>query len=130
LIVVDASVMAYVLAGEGAQKAAARAALAADEHWAAPEHWKVEVVSSVRGMLLGGKVTESRARQAIDTLGQLSVVPVSINDLLERIWELRHNVSAYDAAYVAAAELRDATLLTMDARLARAGGLKCPVRVV
>jgi predicted nucleic acid-binding protein len=50
--------------------------------------------------------------------------------LLERIWELRENLSAYDASYVALAETLGCALLTADARLSRASGLRCPVTVV
>jgi predicted nucleic acid-binding protein len=130
VIVVDASAMTCALVYDGARGKSARAELARDEHWAAPEHWKIEVFSSVRGLVLGAKLGEERARQAVQTLAVLTVAPVSINDLLSRMWDLRGNVSAYDAAYVAAAELHDAPLLTADARLARAGGLRCQVRVV
>lgn len=84
----------------------------------------------MRGMLLGGKLAEGRARQAIDVLGQLAMTPVATGDLLDRMWELRGNVSAYDAAYVAAAELRAVPLVTTDARLARVSGLRCEIRVV
>jgi predicted nucleic acid-binding protein len=130
LIIVDASVMTWALVTGGSRGSAARAELAKDEHWAAPEHWKIEVFSSIRGLLLGGKLGEGRAREAVGALGELAVLPVPIGDLLGRMWELRGNVSAYDAAYVAAAELREATLLTADVRLARVGGLRCEVRVV
>jgi predicted nucleic acid-binding protein len=127
LIVVDASVWTKALAFDGQLGASARAALAEDEHWAAPEHWRIEVCSSVRGLLLGGKVGESRARQVIEALGAITVAPVAVHDLLGRMWDLRGNVSGYDAAYVAAAELHDAPLLTADARLARACGLRCEI---
>lgn len=130
MIVVDASVLTWALVGDADRGAAARDELAADEQWAAPEHWKVEVFSSVHGMLLGGKLAEGRARQAIDVLGQLAMTPVATGDLLDRMWELRGNVSAYDAAYVAAAELRAVPLVTTDARLARVSGLRCEIRVV
>lgn len=130
MIVVDASAMVKALAYDGSAGSLARAELAKDEHWAAPAHWKVEVFSSVRGLLLGRKLSEDRARQAIEALAQLTVAPVGIDDLLPRMWQLRGNVSGYDAAYVAAAELHDTVLLTADARLARASGPRCPVRIV
>jgi predicted nucleic acid-binding protein len=130
LIVVDASAITQALIYDGHRGASARSELAKDEHWAAPEHWRIEVFSSVRGLLLGGGIGEGRARQAIAALAAISMAPVSINDLLYRMWELRGNLSAYDAAYVATAELHDVPLVTADARLARAGGLRCEVRVV
>lgn len=130
MIIVAASVLTWALVGDGQYPAAVRQELSRDEHWAAPEHWKVEVFSSVRGLLLGGKVTGERARGAVEALGQLAVSPVSVGDLLPRMWELCGHVSGYDAAYVAAAELRQAVLLTTDARLARVGGVRCEIRAV
>lgn len=130
MIIVDASVMIRALAFDGKPGAVARAELAADEHWAVPEHWRVEVFSSVRGLLLGGRLSERRALQVIEDLGQITVIPVPVTDLLPRMWELRGNVCGYDAAYVAAAELHDAILLTADARLGRANGPRCQVRVL
>ncbi|HEX4705728.1 MAG TPA: PIN domain-containing protein [Pseudonocardiaceae bacterium] len=126
----DASAMACALVYDGERGAAARSALAKDEHWAAPEHWQVAVFSVIRGLLLDGRLRESRARQAVETLASLTVVSVSVTDLLRRMWDLRGNIGAYDAANVAAAELHRAPLFTADARLARAGGLRCQVRVV
>ena len=55
---------------------------------------------------------------------------VPIVGMLERVWELRENLSGYDAAYVAVAETLDTSLLTADARLARAPGPMCPITVV
>jgi predicted nucleic acid-binding protein len=130
LIVVDASALARAIAYDGSPGASARSVLAEDEHWAAPEHWRIEVISAVRGLLLGRKITEERARRAFEAVGCLSVIPVSVGDLLDRIWDLRGNVTAYDAAYVAAAELHGVPLVTADSRLARAGGLRCAIRLV
>jgi predicted nucleic acid-binding protein len=53
-----------------------------------------------------------------------------VQSLLERVWQLRANVSAYDAAYVALAEHLDCALLTANGRLARAAKIRCPVTVV
>jgi len=50
--------------------------------------------------------------------------------LVDRVWELRHNLSSYDASSIALAELLDCNLLTADARLGRAPGIRCPVTVV
>jgi predicted nucleic acid-binding protein len=80
--------------------------------------------------MLGGKISEVRARQGIETLGQLTLIQVPITDLLVRMWELRGNVSAYDAAYVAAAEFHDAPLLTADTKLSNATGPRCRIQVL
>jgi predicted nucleic acid-binding protein len=108
----------------------ARAALARDTEWAAPEHWKAEVFSVVRGLLLGRKISEDLARRAIERLPRLGVETVSLDDLFSRMWRLRAAISGYDAAYVALAEARDLGLVTSDARLARAAIAHCRVELI
>jgi predicted nucleic acid-binding protein len=130
VIVVDASVIADALIDDGPAGTAARAALTADQHWAAPAHVGVEVISVVRGKLLGRKIGPVRAEDAIQALPNLVIDEVPIVRLVDRIWQLRGNLSAYDAAYVAAAEGLDCPLVTGDGRIAKASGLRCDVRVV
>ena len=67
---------------------------------------------------------------ALDTWRRLGMVRYSVVGFLGRIWQLRENLSAYDASYVALAESLDCALLTSDQRLARAPGIRCPVTVV
>ncbi|MFF5635570.1 type II toxin-antitoxin system VapC family toxin [Streptomyces sp. NPDC012825] len=130
MIVVDASVFAFSLLDQGGIGDRCRAALAADARWIAPEHWMVEVLSVIRGNLLGGKISKEHAEDAVAALGRLEpVVPLS-RVLLPRMWELRGNLTAYDAAYVAAAEAYGCALVTADGRLARASGIRCPVEAV
>jgi predicted nucleic acid-binding protein len=71
-----------------------------------------------------------RAIQALADLALLSVSRVSHTPFLGRIWELRDNVTPYDAAYVALAEVMEAPLLTADARLSRAPGVRCEVVLI
>jgi len=71
-----------------------------------------------------------RARQAFADLADLPIVRVPHADMLPRIWELRDNVTPYDAAYVALAEALNAPLLTADARFAAAPGPRCEFRVL
>jgi predicted nucleic acid-binding protein len=130
VIVVDASVLANALVYADDRGNRARAVLGLDTEWAAPEHWKVEVFSVMRGLALGKKISEERARGAIDLLPQLGVDHVPIDPLLPRMWQLRSAVSGYDAAYVALAEARDLTLVTSDGRLARAAAAWCAARLV
>jgi predicted nucleic acid-binding protein len=127
LIVVDASVLADALTDDGDVGDAARAALGKDEHWAAPDHLVIEVVSVIRGRHLGRKLSDQRAADALTALTQLFVDHVDVVPLIGRIWELRSNVNAYDAAYVAAAEALGCSLLTADAKLARANGVRCEI---
>ena len=130
MIVVDASVLADALIDDGPQSESARAELAKDSQWAAPAHLLVEVVSVIRGKVFGSKSGLIRATEAVTGSSQLVVIQVSAGQLVERMWELRDNLSAYDAAYVAAAEMPGCPLITSDARLAKANGVRCAARLV
>jgi predicted nucleic acid-binding protein len=130
VIVVDPSVLADALIDDGPQGDSARAELAADPQWAAPVHLLVEVVSVIRGKVLGRKLGLVRATEAIDALPQLVVIHVSAGQLVGRMWELRDNLSSYDAAYVAAAEMLGCPLITGDARLGKATSVRCAVGLV
>jgi predicted nucleic acid-binding protein len=130
VIVVDASAMSTMLVYTDDRGRKARAALAGDIEWVAPEHWKAEVFSVVRVLTLGRKITEAWASRVVSLLPRVGVKTVSLDDLLPRMWELRGNVSGYDAAYVALAEARGVTLVTADGKLARAAMSFCRVELV
>ncbi|MCP3819372.1 type II toxin-antitoxin system VapC family toxin [Streptomyces sp. A3M-1-3] len=130
MIVVDASVYAFSLLDEGTIGDHCRAVMTADDRWISPGHWTIEVASVIRGNLLGGKISEAQAADAMLALAGLDPVVPLTRVLLPRIWELRSNLTAYDAAYVAAAEAYNCSLVTADARLARASGIRCTVEVV
>jgi predicted nucleic acid-binding protein len=130
VIVVDACALTDALIDDGPVGESARAHLRADPQWAAPAHLLVEVVSAIRGKALGGRLATARAGEAIAALPQLVIVHVGAAQLVDRMWELRGNLTAYDAAYVAAAETLDCPLVTGDARLAKANGIRCEVRVL
>lgn len=129
MIIIDASVLANALTDDGGLGAVGRAELARDTQWAAPEHLIVEAFSAIRGRFLGSRISELRCRDALEALRSASIEHVNTAHLLPRMWELRANLSGYDSAYVAAAESYDCPLLTTDARLARAPGLRCEVRL-
>ncbi len=128
MIVTDASVLVNALTDDGPIGQVARSELAHDVHWSGPDHVVVEVFSAIRGQLLRRKITEVRARDAVGALSNSAIELLPTTPLLERMWELRDNVSGYDAAYVAVAELHGCPLLTADARLCRAIGLRCEIR--
>lgn len=130
MIVVDASVLASVLVYSDDRGRKARVVLSRDPEWAAPEHWKVEVFSVMRGLALGGKITNETAARAVDRISRLGVDTVPIDDLLTRMWQVKANISAYDAPYVALAERRALTLVTADGKLARAASAYCRVELV
>lgn len=129
MIVVDASVLANAFTDDGPVGTSGRSHLARDTHWAGPEHLVVEGFSAVRGRWLGHKITEQRARDALTALAAATIDLMAVAPLLDRMWELRSNVSGYDAAYLAVAESLDCTFVTADARLGRVPDLRCEVRV-
>ncbi len=129
MLVVDASVLAVALADDGPDGDAARARLRG-ETLAAPELVDLEVASVLRRQNRAGMLDNRRAELAIIDLGALPMVRASHLALLRRCWELRENVTTYDAAYVALAEALDATLLTGDRRLAHAAGPTCTIELL
>jgi predicted nucleic acid-binding protein len=90
-----------------------------------PAHLLTEVISVVRGHLLGSKLSPARADAAITALAGLTIDLSDCQSLIDRIWQLRHNLTSYDAAYVALAESLDIPLVTADARLAGSPGITC-----
>lgn len=129
MVVVDASVIAPALTDEDALGDRLRERLER-ERLAAPAFIDLEVVSIWRGYSRAGRLSARRADAAIDDLADLPLERAPHGPLLRRIWDLRDNVSAYDAAYVALAEAMETTLLTGDARLARAPGIDCEVELL
>ena len=97
---------------------------------AAPHLIDVEVLAAWRRLAAIGRLGEHRAALARADLRALPIERVPHGVLSERIWELRPNMTAYDAAYVALAELLRATLVTVDSKLAGAPGLRCEVEVL
>ena len=90
----------------------------------------LEVAQVLRRYVLQGEVAEVRAEEAFDDLAALRLQRYPHDVFLPRIWELRHAVTAYDAAYLALAEALDVPLLTRDRRLAGAGGHRATIELV
>lgn len=129
MLVVDASVLVVALADDGADGDAARSRLRGAS-LAAPELVDLEVASVLRRQHRAGRLDDRRADLALTDLGALPMRRVPHLPLLGRCWELKDNLTAYDAAYVAVAEAFEATLLTGDRRLARAAGPQCRIEVL
>jgi predicted nucleic acid-binding protein len=129
VIVVDASAVADMLVYADERGRRARAVLGRDPEWVAPEHVTIETFSVIRGLALGRKIDEQQAVRACSRLPDLGIEKVAIEGLLGRMWQLRQNVSAYDAAYLALAEATASTLVTCDGRLARAATAYCRVEL-
>ncbi|MFM7537785.1 MAG: type II toxin-antitoxin system VapC family toxin [Acidimicrobiales bacterium] len=129
MIVVDASVVVTALADDGEDGDRVRARLRG-ERLIAPHLIDVEVASAWRRLAAAGDLDDRRAALAFDDLWALRLERVPHARLLPRSWELRHNLTIYDAAYVALAELLTTSLLTADTKLAAAAGIRCPIEVL
>lgn len=129
MLVVDASVLAVALLDDGPDGDHLRARLRGED-LAAPSLIDLEVLSVWRGLARGGQLDARRVAFALDDLRALPLERVDHAALIPRCWELRENLTAYDASYVALAEALQATLLTGDRRIARAPGPTCPIEVV
>jgi predicted nucleic acid-binding protein len=129
VLVVDASVLAPVLADGGSDGQRLRRRLR-DETLAGPDLLRVEVTSVLRRQAGTGALSPEQADAALDDLLAFPVIAFPTAPLLPRVWELRHNLTAYDGCYVALAEAVGCSLLTADRRLADAPGLRCEVQLV
>jgi predicted nucleic acid-binding protein len=129
VIVPDASVVFAALIDRGGAGALARTRLGRDARHG-PYLVDVEVASAIRGRVLGGKLDPRIAREAITDLAVLPIVRHDHRPLLSRVWELRDNVTCYDAAYLALAEAFGATFVTADERLESVPGIRCEVEVL
>jgi predicted nucleic acid-binding protein len=121
LIVVDASVLTDFLLGRADAVEAIDRALAGSEHEPlhAPDVVELETLNALRDLARAKAVTDRRAGEAVDDLSVLRLIRYPHDPLRERVWELRHNLTAYDAAYLALAEALDgAMLMTGDRGLA------------
>ena len=125
MIVVDASAALSGLFNDGP----ARDTLSTQQLHA-PHLIDSEVASGLRRRVAAGQLDDSQGWAALDAWRRLAVARYAVHGLLDRVWELRHHLSAYDAGYVALAEALNCSLLTADARLSRASGLRCPITLV
>ncbi len=129
MLIVDASCL-YQVVADAAGAEPVRDRLAFDQDHAAPHVIDVEVFSIIRRDHMLGRLDGTAARQAVDDLREWPGERFGQRSLLERAWELRGHVRAWDAMYVALAEALGATLITLDRRLGRAAGLACRVEVI
>jgi predicted nucleic acid-binding protein len=130
VIVLDASAVVPLLIDPAATTEEIQARLRGVSTIHAPHLLDVEVAHTLRRLVLGGGLSAARARRAIRRLAVLPLVRWPHDRLLGRALALRDQLTAYDATYVALAEGLGATLLTRDARIAKAGGHRARVEVV
>lgn len=128
MIVPDASIVANALLDSGRDGALAREVLKGSDERHAPHLLDVEVTSVVRGWVNAGKLPPEQALSAVADLRDLDIIRHDHSLLLQRAIELRDVVSAYDAMYVALADLIGAELVTSDAPLSRGAARHCRIR--
>jgi predicted nucleic acid-binding protein len=125
LNVVDAGVIVGLVAGN------LDPAQLGEEELGAPHLLDTEVTHVLRSLVLRKTLTEKQGAIALGGVITLEITRFPADWLRPRMWELRHNLTGYDATYVALAELTEATaLLTTDTRLANAPGIRCAVRTL
>jgi predicted nucleic acid-binding protein len=122
--VADASVLVSALVDDGPCGQWAEGIISAGSLHA-PELVQVEVANTLRRLERAKDITAAEANAAYEDLLQLNLELFSFDPFAERIWELRHNLTSYDAWYVAVAEALDLPLATLDERLAKAKGIAC-----
>ena len=130
MIVVDASALLEALLRTSAAAAVARRLFDSGQTLHAPHLLDVEVSQVIRRYAAAGELDAERAREAVADLADFPLLRYPHDFLLPRIWELRSNLTAYDAVYVALAEVLGAPLLTRDRRLAAAPGHHAQVELV
>jgi predicted nucleic acid-binding protein len=129
VIVVDASVLVTALSDDTQEGDRVRARLDGED-LQAPELLGIELVAALRRLTAAGRLRPSRAELALTDYIDLAMGLTPHRPLVARCWELRNNLTPYDAAYVALAELVQVPLVTADRRLASVPGVCCEVEVL
>lgn len=125
MIVLDASAALSGLLNDGPARS-----VMATEQLHAPHLVDSEVASGLRRRVALGQVDANDGWSALDTWRRLGLTRYAVRPLLDRVWQLRDNLSAYDAGYIAVAESLGCALVTADSRLSRTPGVRCPITVV
>jgi predicted nucleic acid-binding protein len=126
--ILDASVAVTALTAPGSP--AADLLSGDDAAFQVPSIFDAEVLSALRGLVRGGKFNGAAAAELVADLLVLPVDRLHMSPLLPRMWELRDNLTPYDAAYVALAELTGSVLLTGDERITASPGARCDIQVI
>ena len=128
MTVVDASVFVDALVGVGAHADLARAELHGHVVLQVPAIFGAEATSAVRALVLRGELSSIRAAAAVEQIRVTRTIQYPFEHFSRRVWELRSNLTVYDAWYVALAEWLETDLVTADERLANAAGARCLIR--
>jgi len=129
VIVVDASALLEVLLQTSMAQKVSDRLFRADESLAAPHLIDVEIAQVLRRYQAAGQMDDQRCREALADLFDLPLVRYPHDFLLPRVWELRHNLTAYDAVYLALAEALEVPLVTRDSGLAGSPGHRVAVEL-
>jgi predicted nucleic acid-binding protein len=119
MIVLDASVVVELLINGTLADSIRNELTGREESFLVPHLIDVEVMSAIRRLVVGQRIDRHRSRQFLAELAALPAERYSHTPLIGRIWELRHNFTAYDATYIALAEATDSVLYTCDEKLRR-----------
>ena len=130
LAVIDASVLTTFYAADDPRRAAVLARLAVGDALFAPAHLDAEVVSALRRLAQHSPALWTTVPVALRHLAGFPIRRMPLAPLLQRMWQLRDNITAYNAAYVALAERLDARLVTSDSELAASTGPLCVFDVI
>lgn len=125
LAVVDASTVVAFYASDNPRRDSVATRLAAGDTLFAPAHLDAEVVSALRRLARPNPTLRAAVPTALEHLAGFPIRRMALAPLLQRIWELRDDLTPYDAAYVTLAERLGGPLITCDAKLAEAGGPHC-----
>jgi predicted nucleic acid-binding protein len=130
MIIVDASAVIAVLLATTRSRSVLDRIAGGTETLHAPHLLDIEVANGLRRYSRLGEISRSVAERCLADFHGLRIERHAHSNLLPRIWDLRQNLTAYDAAYVALAELLDCPVLTTDARLSRAGGHRARIELM
>ena len=130
MIVIDSSAVLEVLLRSQAGLEIEKRIFSPRESLFAPHLLDLEVVQVLRRYCTSGEIDSERGKEAIEDLKDLPINRYQNDIFIHRIWDLRHNMTAYDAAYVALAETLPAPLLTRDAHLASAPGHEVVIELI
>ena len=119
MIVLDASVVVELITNGPLAASIMRVMADCDDSFIVPHLLDIEVVSAIRRLAAGQRIDSHRGQQLLERLDALPAVRYGHTLLLSRIWELRHNFTAYDAAYIALAEVTGSVLYTSDQKLVK-----------
>lgn len=128
VLVVDTSAILAALAGRPRIPALGER-LATDGELHAPHLIDVELIHALRRLVMKGGLSEDRAEDCRTDFADLTIIRYPHQPLADRMWELRHNLTAYDAAFVALSEALAVPLVTCDARLVEAPGHRADIHL-